>query len=80
MRSPKALRAGMGAQFSLPVVTEVEAADLQGRFTALSAKGISGSDYYWKSQLACSFNSFIHPLHGYTSGSSYINLIELFYK
>ena len=37
--SPKALRAGMGAQFSLPVVTEVEAADLQGRFAALVAKG-----------------------------------------
>jgi TrmH family RNA methyltransferase len=37
--SPKALRAGMGAQFSLPVVTEVEAADLQGRFAALAAKG-----------------------------------------
>jgi len=37
--SPKALRAGMGAQFSLPVVTEVGAADLQGRFGALAAKG-----------------------------------------
>ncbi len=37
--SPKALRAGMGAQFSLPVVTEVEASDLQGRFAALKAKG-----------------------------------------
>jgi TrmH family RNA methyltransferase len=37
--SPKALRAGMGAQFSLPVVTEVEAADLQGRFAAMAAKG-----------------------------------------
>jgi RNA methyltransferase, TrmH family len=37
--SPKALRAGMGAQFSLPVVTEVEAADLQARFGALAARG-----------------------------------------
>jgi RNA methyltransferase, TrmH family len=37
--SPKALRAGMGAQFSLPVVTEVEAADLQARFAALTGKG-----------------------------------------
>ncbi len=31
----------MGAQFSLPVVTEVEAADLQGRFAAMAAKGRS---------------------------------------
>lgn len=37
--SPKALRAGMGAQFSLPVVTEVEVSDLQGRFRALAAQG-----------------------------------------
>jgi RNA methyltransferase, TrmH family len=37
--SPKALRAGMGAQFSLPVVTEVEAGDLSARFAALTAKG-----------------------------------------
>ena len=37
--SPKALRAGMGAQFSLPVVTEVEAAHLQARFAALAGKG-----------------------------------------
>lgn len=35
--SPKALRAGMGAQFSLPVVTEVEAADLEARMAG-SAK------------------------------------------
>ena len=37
--SPKALRGGMGAQFSLPVVTEVEASDLQARVGALAAKG-----------------------------------------
>ena len=37
--SPKALRGGMGAQFSLPLVTEVEAADLQARLAALAAKG-----------------------------------------
>ena len=37
--SPKALRGGMGAQFSLPVVTEVEAADLQARIGSLVARG-----------------------------------------
>ncbi len=37
--SPKALRAGMGAQFSIPVVTEVGAGDLQARSAALAAKG-----------------------------------------
>ena len=36
--SPKALRGGMGAQFSLPVVTEVAATDLQARITGLAAK------------------------------------------
>ena len=37
--SPKALRGGMGAQFSVPVVTDVEPSDLEGRFAALRAKG-----------------------------------------
>jgi RNA methyltransferase, TrmH family len=37
--SPKALRGGMGAQFSLPVVTEVEPADLEARIAASSARG-----------------------------------------
>jgi TrmH family RNA methyltransferase len=37
--SPKALRGGMGAQFSLPVVTEVEATDLQARIGSLTARG-----------------------------------------
>jgi len=37
--SPKALRAGMGAQFSLPVVTEVEAEDLEARIVASARRG-----------------------------------------
>jgi RNA methyltransferase, TrmH family len=37
--SPKALRGGMGAQFSLPLVTEVEATDLQARIGSLAARG-----------------------------------------
>ncbi len=37
--SPKALRAGMGAQFSLPVVTEVEAGDLEARIAATAGRG-----------------------------------------
>jgi TrmH family RNA methyltransferase len=37
--SPKALRGGMGAQFSLPVVTEVKPADLAGRLGSLAARG-----------------------------------------
>lgn len=36
---PKAMRAGMGAQFLLPVVTEVSAADLVARLSALGARG-----------------------------------------
>jgi TrmH family RNA methyltransferase len=36
---PKAMRAGMGAQFLLPVVTEVSAPDLRARFTALEGRG-----------------------------------------
>lgn len=36
---PKAMRAGMGAQFLLPVVTEVPAADLKARFNAAAARG-----------------------------------------
>ncbi len=36
---PKAMRAGMGAQFLLPVVTEVSAADLGARFSAAAARG-----------------------------------------
>jgi TrmH family RNA methyltransferase len=36
---PKALRGGMGAQFSLPVVTEVEAGDLQARIAGLAGRG-----------------------------------------
>jgi TrmH family RNA methyltransferase len=35
--SPKAMRAGMGAQFSLPVVTEVTPNDLQAKLRAASA-------------------------------------------
>lgn len=37
--SPKAMRAGMGAQFSVPVVTEVSVADLQARLRALQERG-----------------------------------------
>ena len=37
--SPKALRAGMGAQFSLPVVTEVQPGDLEARIAALAGRG-----------------------------------------
>jgi TrmH family RNA methyltransferase len=37
--SPKALRAGMGAQFSLPVITEVEAGDLEARISASVRRG-----------------------------------------
>ena len=37
--SPKALRGGMGAQFSLTVVTDVEAGDLQARIAASAARG-----------------------------------------
>jgi RNA methyltransferase, TrmH family len=36
---PKALRGGMGAQFSIALVTEVGPGDLQARFAALAAKG-----------------------------------------
>lgn len=36
---PKAMRAGMGAQFSLPVVTEVLPRDLWARFAALEQGG-----------------------------------------
>jgi len=36
---PKAMRAGMGAQFLLPVVTEVSAADLVARLSALGGRG-----------------------------------------
>ena len=36
---PKAMRAGMGAQFLLPVVTEVTASDLRARFAALEVRG-----------------------------------------
>ena len=41
---PKALRAGMGAQFTLPLVTEVEPRDLQARIAALAARGASGPE------------------------------------
>jgi TrmH family RNA methyltransferase len=37
--SPKALRGGMGAQFALPVVTDVEAEDLRARVGSLAARG-----------------------------------------
>ena len=37
--SPKALRAGMGAQFTLPVVTEVSPADLRARLAAAGERG-----------------------------------------
>jgi TrmH family RNA methyltransferase len=36
--SPKALRGGMGAQFSMPVVTEVEAGDLEARIARLATR------------------------------------------
>lgn len=36
---PKAMRAGMGAQFALPVVVEVSAADLGARLAVLREKG-----------------------------------------
>jgi TrmH family RNA methyltransferase len=37
--SPKAMRAGMGAQFTLPVVTEVSPADLRARLQAAAERG-----------------------------------------
>jgi RNA methyltransferase, TrmH family len=37
--SPKALRGGMGAQFSLTVVTDVEAGDLEARISASAGRG-----------------------------------------
>jgi TrmH family RNA methyltransferase len=37
--SPKALRAGMGAQFHLPVVEEVAPGDLQARLLSVASKG-----------------------------------------
>ena len=37
--SPKALRGGMGAQFSLTVVTDVEAGDLESRIAASAGRG-----------------------------------------
>lgn len=36
---PKAMRAGMGSQFSLPVVTEVTASDLKARLASLEERG-----------------------------------------
>jgi len=36
---PKAMRAGMGAQFLLPVVTEVSTLDLRARLESLAARG-----------------------------------------
>jgi RNA methyltransferase, TrmH family len=36
---PKAMRAGMGSQFSLPVVIDVTAADLQARLRSLAERG-----------------------------------------
>lgn len=39
--SPKAMRAGMGAQFLLPVVVEVLAQDLQARMAVLRDKGLA---------------------------------------
>jgi TrmH family RNA methyltransferase len=36
---PKAMRGGMGAQFLLPVVTEVSVADLRARLEGLAARG-----------------------------------------
>jgi TrmH family RNA methyltransferase len=36
---PKAMRAGMGAQFALPVVTEVSAGDLLARLAAVAQRG-----------------------------------------
>lgn len=36
---PKAMRAGMGSQFFLPVVTEVQPADLMAKLTSSAAKG-----------------------------------------
>jgi tRNA G18 (ribose-2'-O)-methylase SpoU len=37
---PKAMRAGMGAQFVLPVVTEVSASDLKARLLATDERGL----------------------------------------
>jgi len=37
---PKAMRAGMGAQFALPVVTEVSARDLIARLQAMTGRGM----------------------------------------
>jgi len=36
---PKAMRAGMGAQFALPVVTEVSPSDLAAKLAAISERG-----------------------------------------
>ncbi len=44
---PKAMRAGMGAQFSLPVVTEVSASDLRARFAALEQGGRGSPRSWW---------------------------------
>jgi TrmH family RNA methyltransferase len=41
---PKAMRAGMGAQFLVPVVTEVTAADLEARIERLVAAGGKGPE------------------------------------
>lgn len=38
---PKAMRAGMGAQFCLPVVIEVSPSDLVAKLTALAEKGLT---------------------------------------
>lgn len=43
---PKAMRAGMGAQFAMPVVTDVSADDLAARLAVLSDRGAAGPDVW----------------------------------
>jgi RNA methyltransferase, TrmH family len=43
---PKAMRAGMGAQFELPVVLEVSAADLKARLAAVAQRGASAPEIW----------------------------------
>jgi TrmH family RNA methyltransferase len=43
---PKAMRAGMGSQFSLPVITEVTPDDLKARLAVLKGRGSAGPEVW----------------------------------
>jgi TrmH family RNA methyltransferase len=43
---PKAMRAGMGSQFSLPVVTEVSPSDLRARLSVLKERGATAPEVW----------------------------------